>query len=70
MLSRLKGRSSNLGVCADIGHFVRSGIASTEAVKQLRNRIICLHMKDVNQYGIRVAHDMPWEPATVIYPRF
>ncbi|MCD7978345.1 MAG: sugar phosphate isomerase/epimerase [Tannerellaceae bacterium] len=60
MLSRLKGRSSNLGVCADIGHFVRSGIASTEAVKQLRNRIICLHMKDVNQYGIRVAHDMPW----------
>jgi len=60
ILSKLKGRSHNLGVCADIGHFVRSGIPATEAVNRLRNRIICLHLKDVNQSGIRAAHDLPW----------
>lgn len=60
ILSKLKGRSSKIGVCADIGHFVRSGISSLEAVQKLRNRIICLHMKDLNKRGDRSAHDVPW----------
>ncbi|MCD7850539.1 MAG: sugar phosphate isomerase/epimerase [Parabacteroides sp.] len=60
ILSKLKGRSTNLGVCADIGHFVRSGIEATEAVNKLRNRIICVHIKDINEFGIRSAHDLPW----------
>lgn len=60
ILSKLKGRSTKLGVCADIGHFVRSGISSLEAVQKLRNRIICLHMKDLNKWGDRSAHDVPW----------
>ena len=60
ILSKLKGRSHKIGVCADIGHFVRSGISSLEAVQKLRNRIICLHMKDLNKWGDRSAHDVPW----------
>lgn len=60
LLSKLQGRSSRLGICADIGHFVRSGICPVEAVNKLRNRIICFHMKDINQFGVREAHDLPW----------
>lgn len=59
-LAKLKGRSSKLGVCADIGHFVRSGISPVEAIRNLRNRIFCFHMKDINQFGQRDAHDIPW----------
>lgn len=59
-LAKLEGRSSKLGVCADIGHFVRSGLCPVESVKKLRNRIFCFHMKDINQFGIRDAHDLPW----------
>lgn len=60
ILAKLKGRSTKIGVCADIGHFVRSGISSLEAIQKLRNRIICLHMKDLNKWGDRSAHDVPW----------
>lgn len=60
ILSNLKGRSSRIGVCADIGHFVRSGISSLDAIRDLRNRIICLHLKDLNSWGVRDAHDVPW----------
>lgn len=60
ILSKLKGRSSKLGICADVGHFVRSGICAVEAIEKLRSRIFCFHMKDVNQFGQRDAHDLPW----------
>lgn len=60
ILTKLKGRSNRIGVCADIGHFVRSGISSLDATRELRNRIICLHLKDLNSWGVRDAHDVPW----------
>lgn len=56
----LDGRSKRLGVCADIGHWTRSGIDPVQALKILKGRIITCHIKDLNAFGITEAHDLPW----------
>ncbi len=59
-VTALEGRSSRLGVCADTGHWVRSGLDSVEAVKALEGRLISFHLKDLNEAGVRDAHDVIW----------
>ncbi|WP_339714838.1 sugar phosphate isomerase/epimerase [Cyclobacterium amurskyense] len=56
----LEGRSELMGVCADIGHWVRSGLNPVDCLKQLEGRVISLHIKDLNKFGVRDAHDLPW----------
>lgn len=46
VLQALQNRS-NMGVCADIGHWVRNGLNVTDCLKKLRGHIIELHFKDV-----------------------
>jgi sugar phosphate isomerase/epimerase len=62
VLRLCEGRSKWIGACADTGHWTRSGINPLEAVKKLgkANRIISLHFKDLNEFGVRNAHDVPW----------
>ena len=60
----LEGRSELMGVCADIGHWVRSGLNPVDCLKQLEGRIISLHIKDLNKFGVRDAHDLPWGTGT------
>jgi sugar phosphate isomerase/epimerase len=55
-----EGRSKRIGACADTGHWMRSGIDPVEALNMLEGRIISLHLKDLNQFGVREAHDVPW----------
>jgi sugar phosphate isomerase/epimerase len=50
-LSILKNRDPRIGVCADLGHFVRSGIKPIDAVKQLKGRIHSSHVKDLNVFS-------------------
>jgi len=59
-LKVLKGRSQYLGVCADTGHWPRSGINVLDALKLLQKRLICFHFKDLNEFGKKEAHDVPW----------
>lgn len=59
-LRLLEGKSPLMGVCADIGHWVRSGLNPVECLKKLEGRIISLHVKDLNEWGVRSAHDVPW----------
>lgn len=47
VLVAIKGRK-NIGACADIGHWVRSGLDPVECVKKLEGHILGLHMKDIN----------------------
>ena len=61
----LAGRSKRLGVCADTGHWVRSGLDSVEAVKALEGRLISFHLKDLNEAGVRDAHDVVWGTGVV-----
>jgi sugar phosphate isomerase/epimerase len=55
----VKGRSPLLGACADVGHWVRSGLDPVECLKKLEGRVITLHFKDLNVLGPK-AHDVPW----------
>lgn len=59
-LRLLENRSPLMGVCADIGHWVRSGLDPVECLEKLEGRVISLHMKDLNKRGVRDAHDIPW----------
>ena len=62
VLKVCKGRSKRIGACADTGHWTRSGVDPLEAIKKLgaAKRIISLHFKDLNEFGNRGAHDVPW----------
>ncbi|MDH7570653.1 MAG: sugar phosphate isomerase/epimerase, partial [Armatimonadota bacterium] len=60
LLAALKGRSRRIGACADIGHWMRSGVNPLEALRKLEGRIISFHFKDLNEFGVRDAHDVPW----------
>jgi sugar phosphate isomerase/epimerase len=55
----VKGRSPLLGACADVGHWVRSGLDPVECLKKLEGRVIALHFKDLSERGPK-AHDVPW----------
>jgi sugar phosphate isomerase/epimerase len=54
------GRDPRIGACADTGHWTRSGIRPLEALRVLRGRIISAHLKDLNEFGKRDAHDVPF----------
>jgi sugar phosphate isomerase/epimerase len=59
VLAAIKGRTPLMGACADVGHWMRSGLDPLECLKKLDGHIICLHFKDLNEMGPD-AHDVPW----------
>jgi sugar phosphate isomerase/epimerase len=59
VLAAVKGRTPLMGACADVGHWMRSGLDPLECIKKLDGHIICLHFKDLNEMGPK-AHDVPW----------
>ena len=60
VLSWVKDRDPRMGSCADIGHFVRSGIKPVDAIKILKGRIMDSHVKDLDAFGVREAKDVIW----------
>ena len=44
---RIKNFDSRVGLCIDIGHTLRAGVLPEKAVKDYRDRLFDLHMKDV-----------------------
>jgi sugar phosphate isomerase/epimerase len=59
MIEALRGRSRRLGICADTGHWIRSGLNPTQCIERLGSRILTLHFKDLNEKSPE-AHDVPW----------
>jgi sugar phosphate isomerase/epimerase len=59
VLAAIKGRTPLMGACADVGHWIRSGLDPLQCLKKLDGHIICLHFKDLNEMGPN-AHDVPW----------
>ncbi len=59
ILEVVKGRDPRIGSCADIGHWVRSGLKPLDCVKILKGRIMSSHMKDLNEES-PTAHDVIW----------
>ena len=70
VLAAVQGRTPLMGACADVGHWMRSGLDPVECLKKLEGRIICLHFKDLAPddpkagppppNGARKMHDVPW----------
>jgi sugar phosphate isomerase/epimerase len=52
-----------IGLCADTGHWARSGFDPVESLRKCQSRLITLHFKDMNERTI-TAHDMPWGTGT------
>ena len=44
---RIVNRDNRMGLCLDIGHAVRAGVDPSKALKEYKNRIYDLHIKDV-----------------------
>lgn len=66
-LMALKGHP-NFGVCADLGHWPKSGIDPLEAVKRLSGHILVLHLKDIAAYNDPSLKDVPVGTGVVKFP--
>lgn len=55
VLEMCAGRSEWIGVCADVGHWVRSGLDPVECLKKLEGRIHDVHIKEIDD-----GHDVVW----------
>lgn len=58
VLSLVKDRDSRIGASADTGHWMRSGVEPVKALKILEGRLISSHLKNLNEFGVRNAHDV------------
>ncbi|HTJ78255.1 MAG TPA: sugar phosphate isomerase/epimerase [Rariglobus sp.] len=59
-LAAIKPFGANVGLCADTGHWVRSGYDAVENLHRAEGHIIAVHFKDLNQVNLKSAHDVPW----------
>lgn len=59
VLAALQGQSRRIGVCADIGHWTRSGLDPVESLQKLEGHVMQLHVKDLHEQGAK-AHDVHW----------
>lgn len=60
VMEQLEGKSSMIGVCADIGHWVRSGMDPVECLRKVEGRLISFHFKDLKEFDVKKTHDVPW----------
>lgn len=60
VLKYTKNLDKRIGSCADTGHWLRSGVVPVEALRLLQGRILSTHLKDLNEFGVREAYDVPF----------
>ena len=66
VLVALKGHP-NMGVCADLGHWARSGLDVVECLRKLEGHILELHIKDVDELGNKDARDVDLGKGVIDY---
>ena len=54
-----EGRGPRIGVCADIGYWIRSGIDPVAAVSKIGQRLFVVQMHDLHESGPK-GHDVAW----------
>jgi sugar phosphate isomerase/epimerase len=70
----IQDRHENIGYCADVGHWVTSGLDPLTIVKKIGSRIRSFHMKDREAAGTPTAdphvwyHDRPYGTGVVDIP--
>ena len=68
VLAALKNHP-NFGVCADLGHWPKSGINPVQGLKKLQGHIIAIHLKDVAEYNNIKIQDVPVGTGVVNFPK-
>src|SRR6187402_189603 len=58
----------NFYVCADLGHWPKSGVNPLDAVKKLSGHIIGIHLKDIAAYNDPLLKDVPVGTGIVDFP--
>ena len=56
----VKGRDRRIGACVDTGNWTRSAVRPVEGLRILKGRIVCVHLKDMTEFGRRDAHEVPY----------
>ena len=56
VLAAIKGHA-NIGACADLGHWARSGLNPVDCLKMLEGHIYGVHLKDIVTFGNKNAAD-------------
>lgn len=59
VMKMIADRSKHVGTCADIGHWIRSGVDPVEGLKTYEGRLVSMHLKDLSEQA-REAHDVVW----------
>lgn len=54
------GKYKRIGSCSDVGHWQRSKVNPVEALKMLEGKVFESHFKDLNEFGVKSAKDVPW----------
>jgi len=67
-MAAIKGRD-NLKICADIGHWIRSGLDPVECLKKVEKQVISLHVKDLDSSGNIDAKDVNISEGVIEYPK-
>ena len=59
-LQTLASYGQNIGLCADTGHWGRSGYDPVASLYEAAGRGLAVHFKDLTERGVPSAHDVPW----------
>jgi sugar phosphate isomerase/epimerase len=47
-LNRVKDCAPALGFCPDTGHYIRSGFDPLQVIRDMKGRLVSVHLKDLN----------------------
>ncbi len=61
-MNQISKRNKYIGVCADLGHWTRSGLNPLESLKKYEGHVFDVHAKDIvpGKDGFCGFHDVPW----------
>lgn len=67
VLAALKGHP-NMGVCADLGHWARSGLDPVKCLEKLDGHILGIHLKDIDKFNDAKANDVNVGTGVINFP--
>ena len=67
VLAALKGHP-NIGACADLGHWARSGLDPVKCLEKLNGHILGVHLKDIDKFNDAKANDVNVGTGVINFP--
>ncbi len=67
VLAAIKGHS-NIGSCADVGHWARNGLNPVDCLKKLEGHVYGVHLKDIKKFNDTQAEDTVVGKGVIDFP--